>query len=153
MAMFVQITRCVPRMIVALAGFFLLPGLIAVIVLVDIAGLVPWVVVVFAGFFVGHLGSPRVGSNRSAANIMRMGLISPLRKLRSHRKILIHEPKGSTRYRVPDLRLSHPAMPCINREAIPYSQTIDHVRRVQITVGGLWDVLTAARILIASSSA
>jgi len=54
MAVLVQIPRLVARMVVVLAGDFLLTSLIAVAVLVEIAGLVARVIVMLAGLFLWH---------------------------------------------------------------------------------------------------
>lgn len=41
-------------------------------------------------------------------------------------------------------KLTHLDMPCIDREAIPYFRDVlDHIRRVETTVGGLRDVLSS----------
>ncbi len=41
-------------------------------------------------------------------------------------------------------KLTHPDMPCIDREVIPYFRDVlDHIHRVETTVGGLREVLTS----------
>lgn len=60
MTMFVQIARRVPRMIMVLAGLFVLPSFVPVAVLVQVARLVSWMIMVLAGLFLGHIGSPQM---------------------------------------------------------------------------------------------
>lgn len=55
MAMRVEITRGVPRMIMVLAGHFLLPLFVAMTMLVQVAGLMAGVIVVLAGLLSGLL--------------------------------------------------------------------------------------------------
>jgi ascorbate-specific PTS system EIIC-type component UlaA len=58
MTVLVEIARFVTGMLVVLTGHFLLPCLVAVAVLVEITGLVPRMIVMLAGLLLCHFCSP-----------------------------------------------------------------------------------------------
>lgn len=58
MAMLIDVTRLVARMIVMLARDFLLACLIAMAVLIDVARFVARMIVMLTGFILGHVVLP-----------------------------------------------------------------------------------------------